>query len=112
MTQHELKQRINLERRIVRTIVNDALLAGFSLNVDNGGDSFELADASTDKALLLRTLFQTDEERIYVYNPSNSACIGWIRLVYGNDGWDVVNDYTVNLEPIMRNADKLAEKYS
>jgi hypothetical protein len=36
---------------------------------------------------------------------------GWVRFVYGNDGWDVVSDYTTNLEPHMKNADKLADYY-
>ena len=33
-------------------------------------------------------------------------------VVYGNDGWDVVNDYTVNLESVMKRANLIADKHS
>jgi hypothetical protein len=49
MTQYELKKRINLEKRIARVIVEDALAAGFSLNVNNGGDTDELSKPMTDQ---------------------------------------------------------------
>lgn len=37
---------------------------------------------------------------------------GWVYVVMGNDGWDVISDYTTNLEPLMSGANRLAEKYS
>lgn len=112
MTQYELKQRINLEKRIARTIVEDALAAGFSLNVHNGGDVHELKAPTTDKKTILNIMFKTDEEHLLVYNSSNGQRIGWVYFVYGNDGWDVVSDYTTNLEPIMKRADKIADQHS
>ena len=111
LTQFELKQRINLERRIARQIVTDALATGYSLNVNNG-DENEFDCATTDKRKILSAMFQTDQEHLLVYNSSNGQRIGWVFFVYGNDGWDVVNDYTVNLEPIMRNANLIADKHS
>jgi hypothetical protein len=105
-------QRINLERRIARQIVTDALAAGYSLNLNNGSDESELPSATTNKRKILAAMFQTDQEHLLVYNSSNGQRIGWFFFVYGNDGWDVVNDYTVNLEPIMRNANLIADKHS
>jgi hypothetical protein len=35
---------------------------------------------------------------------------GWVRFIYGNDGWDVINDYTTNLEPVIAGVNALAEK--
>ena len=112
LTQFELKQRINLEKRIARVIVRDAIRAGYSLNVNNGGDENELSEPSTDHAAVVSKMFQTDQEHLLVHNSSNGQRIGWVFFVYGNYGWDVVNDYTVNLEPIMRNANVIADKHS
>jgi hypothetical protein len=36
---------------------------------------------------------------------------GWVRFIYGNGGWDVINDYTTNLEPWMTNVDAIADQY-
>lgn len=36
--------------------------------------------------------------------------IGWVRMIYGNDGWDVMADYTTNLEDVLTDANKLADK--
>lgn len=110
MTQFELKQRINLERRIARTIVADAIKAGYFLNVNNGGDTNELLMPVGYASMILEKMFQTDEEHLLVY--SGEKLIGWVFFVYGNDGWDVVNDYTVNLEPIMKRANAIADKHS
>ena len=33
-----------------------------------------------------------------------------MRLIYGNDGWDVVNDYTTNLEPLLAGATAEADR--
>ena len=35
---------------------------------------------------------------------------GWVYLVYGNDGWDVLADYTVNLGPSMQPANELSDQ--
>lgn len=45
-------------------------------------------------------MFQTDEDFIYLYSQDGARC-GWFRLIYGNDGWDVVNDYSTNMQEIM-----------
>jgi hypothetical protein len=37
---------------------------------------------------------------------------GWVLFIYGNDGWDVISDYTCNLEPIMGPANELSEQHS
>jgi hypothetical protein len=112
LTQYELKQRINLEKRIARVIVRDAIKAGYFLNVNNGGDENELLMPVGYPEMVLEKMFQTDEEHLLIYNPTNGKQIGWVFFVYGNDGWDVVNDYTTNLESIMRNANKIADKHS
>jgi hypothetical protein len=55
-------------------------------------------------------MFKTDQEHIRVFRDNEQ--IGWVFFVYGNDGWDVVNDYTTNLEFIMQCANKIADQHS
>jgi hypothetical protein len=105
-----LRARIALERKIAKTIVEDALRAGYALNVQNGGETDELPNPSTDSQLILKTMFQTDDEYLMVYDLTNGKHVGWVRFVYGNSGWDVVNDYTVNLEPILARANAISDK--
>jgi hypothetical protein len=105
-----LRARIALERKIAKTIVEDALRAGYALNVQNGGETEELPNPSADPKLVLKTMFQTDDEYLMVYNSITGKHVGWVRFIYGNDGWDVVNDYTVNLEPLMSRANAISDK--
>jgi hypothetical protein len=34
----------------------------------------------------------------------------WVRFVYGNDGWDVINDYSMALETIIEPITEEAER--
>jgi len=110
LSQFEIRERQNLERKIARVICADALKAGYALNLNNGGDTHELAEPTTDLETVLAAMFQTDQEHVLVYRDGKQ--IGWVFFVYGNDGWDVVNDYTTNLEPIMGRANKIADAHS
>jgi len=41
---------------------------------------------------------------------NGGAPSGWVYFVYGNDGWDVVSDYTTNLEAVLKGSGELAER--
>jgi hypothetical protein len=109
-----IKMRQLVEKEIGTAIVDSLLSAGFHLSTDYGDGESPVSD---DRDTVLAAMFLGDEDRLYVYAPehlSEDAPIGWAYLVYGNDGWDVLSDYTVNLEKyIGKNtpADRLAEKY-
>src|SRR5690242_16804194 len=107
-----LRQRV--ERTIARRVVLDALAAGWELNVNNGGDDHELPRFTRKAKEVLDAMFATDEEYLILRKPAESwrpTLSGWVRFIYGNDGWDVVNDYTTNLDSVMTTANRLAEKY-
>ena len=36
---------------------------------------------------------------------------GWVQFIYGNAGFDVINDYTVNLEAALARTNKLADSF-
>lgn len=107
-----VKLRQRLERTIARRVVLDALAAGYTLSVNNGGDEDEIPPQSKARPVL-SAMFATDCEHLKMWKTgaAGTVCVGWVFFVYGNDGWDVVNDYTTNLDPIMAGADRLAELY-
>lgn len=48
-----------------------------------------------------------DECHIFIDGPSENVEEGhgsWIRLIFGNgnSGWDVISDYTTDLEPVLK----------
>lgn len=60
---------------------------------------------SADANAILAAMFSTGEDRLFVHLPTHTGeteWCGWVYFVYGNDGWDVVNDYTTNLESILQ----------
>jgi len=102
----QVLKRQRIEARIVRQVVDDALAAGFTLDVDTGGDEPDLA-GSRDRKAVLKAMMETDEDYLILHRGQQS---GWVRFVYGNEGWYVINDYTVNLEPVLAGANALAER--
>lgn len=113
------KVRIEIEKRIAKKLVADLLAAGFVLSVSiEAINSIDPEDheiwRSKDEAAIVQAMFAGDEDWIKVYyadnNPEDEDLpMGWVRLVYGNDGWDVISDYTTNLEKYMQGASALAD---
>ena len=102
-----VKLRQTFEKKIARLFVTEALDAGYNISVDNGGDEFELAH-STDKKAIMAAMFATDDERLHLSRDGKN--VGWVWFVYGNSGWDVISDYTTNLEHLMPKVEKLSDK--
>jgi len=96
------------QKRIARAAISGLLAAGYSLTVHDGEED-TLVD-STERRTILDALFTTDED--YLIASKNGKREGWVRFVYGSDGWDVINDYTTNLERALKGANALAERYS
>lgn len=93
-----VKMRQKVEREICTTVVDALLAAGFTISINNGDDADELSNA-TDKAKIVASMFLTDDE--YLMAIRNDKVFGWVRFIYGNDGPDVMSDYTTNLEPFI-----------
>jgi hypothetical protein len=111
-----VKMRQLVEREIANAIVDSLLESGFLISVDNGdnnGNEFEIAK-SRDRRAIKAALMQTDEEHLHVYLADGKK-FGWVYLVYGNDGWDVMSDYTTNLEQFVgegSSVQKIVDKYA
>jgi hypothetical protein len=95
------KMRLNAERQYVARYVRAALEAGYSLSVFDGEEV--TLRRSTDSAAILDAMFTTDGDVLHVYEGSKR--LGWLFFVYGNDPEEVLNDYTTNLEPVVRAAE-------
>lgn len=95
-----IKIRQRVEREIVTAAIDSLLKSSYTLNTDYG-DGMVLDSPTGDRAAILTALFQGDDDRIYVYENFEPKPFAWVWAVYGNDGYDVISDYTVNLEPII-----------
>jgi hypothetical protein len=100
-----------IETKIVDALLTELFDNGLRVNVNNGGDTNELPEPTRDKDKVMETLFATGEDTILVYTKEGKR-IGFVSLVYGNGGWDVISDYATRLEPYMTKANALAEHYS
>jgi hypothetical protein len=101
-----LQARIELEKRIARKVVRALLAAGYEITVNNGGDDDEIP-YSSDFAQIIGAMFATDEECLRTCKDDHYS---FVRFVYGNDGWDVVNDYGTSLQDVMEPINEYCEK--
>lgn len=113
MSQAALRNRIRIEEQIAERCIADLLKTGFTLGVH---DSEEITiHHSTDAAAIHKAMFTTDESRLFVYKTDGPQgkrdWFGWVFFVYGNDGWDVISDYTCNLEDAMKSTNEYAETF-
>ncbi|HYA71778.1 MAG TPA: hypothetical protein VEF36_01340 [Roseiarcus sp.] len=96
----------DIETLIMRRIIADAIAAGYAISVHDGKET-PIINSRDAEAIF--AAMRTTAEDIVLFTLGGKPS-GWVRLVYGNDGFDVVNDYTTNLDPVMAGADKLAEE--
>lgn len=106
-----VRNRVKIERRIVRSLVSEFLAQGFYLAVDDGE---RMTPKTRDTEVIFDALMETDEDRLFVYREKNEEGkyprIGGIFLVYGNDGWDVMSDWHTALDPFMPETLALVDK--
>jgi hypothetical protein len=95
-----------LEEKILRSCISELLNHGFELTVSNGMD--RPIRLSTDADAVFNVMRSVEEERILVFH--NNKNIGWIYFVCGNDGWDVICDYTINMERYLTKTFALIEE--
>lgn len=105
------------EREIVKTLIDYALLAGFEIGVevenDPENDAIYTRNAYTAFEMLgSEAGWHTDDAHIYLRSaPSDAKPFGWVYLVFGNDGWDVISDYTTNLQHIINQVEPSMNKW-
>jgi predicted RNA binding protein YcfA (HicA-like mRNA interferase family) len=104
-----VRARVTVERRIVKKTVDALLAAGYALATDQGGHRFyDESNPTLDRKTILAQLCETDDEYLGVFKADEATGVervvqplGYVYFVYGNDGWDVISDYTTNLEKVL-----------
>ena len=100
-------KRIAVEARVVKKVIDTLLLAGYELATDADADDGELT-YSVDRKGLYERMRTVDDERLYARKQGSPT--SFVYFVYGNEGWDVVNDHGISLscylDPILDWADK------
>lgn len=106
-----VKARRKLEMDILERTVDLLLGAGYRLGVslERGFDHDDgMLLGSRDRAKIIEEAFAGDECHIFA-QPADGPLVedhqvvsdGWVYLVYGNDGWDTISDFTTNLEEVL-----------
>ncbi|MGJ4945157.1 hypothetical protein ACQR1W_31670 [Bradyrhizobium sp. HKCCYLS1011] len=93
-----------IERQIAEKVVDDALAAGYTIDVWDG-EEFPLKKSS-DREEILKAMFSTDEDKLYLTKDGKR---GWVLLIYGN-GYHLISDYTMSLESVLMGAELLSDQ--
>jgi hypothetical protein len=83
---------IDVERKLVRKVIRT--LKAANLPVVRVDDREEILEVNGEKEIL-DAVFGVDEA--WMFTESNS----WVRITLGNE-WDVITDYTVDLEDVLK----------
>lgn len=85
-----------IERQVVEAVCKGLIDAGFLITVNNGEE--DVIEKSTDVPAIMAAIQSSDWDFLLVFKPGETQYFGSVNLVYGNDGYDVVSDYSINLE--------------
>lgn len=104
----EISTRIAIEQKIVRRIVKEALQAGYTVSVYDG-ETWALKHSDNCK-IINAALFSTDFDTLLLRDKAGNNQ-GSIYCIYGNDGYDVISDYSIALENFMKPIEAYAESF-
>lgn len=91
-----------LEDKVIESLIEELIQHCFFITVNDGEN--DVLVKSDDVQQIIKAMKSTDEDTLYVYRTAESpGSVGFVYLVYGEMGHDVINDYTVSLEPYMKN---------
>lgn len=108
-----------VERAVVRSAATELTAAGYFLRVYDGEDW--ASERTQDVGEIMAAIMSVDEESLAVLrvdtrtvgegrSPSGFLRCGTISLVYGNDGYDVMCDYSSSLEKHLKATNALADE--
>ncbi len=100
---------ISIEDQIIQATISALLKEGYALSVNDGEET--TVDRSRNLDLIFSAMKTTDEDYLLAYDDDGTLKSGYVRFIYGNDGADVVNDYTINLDPVMDEIAKMIAIY-
>jgi len=93
------------EYEVAKRTILALLEAGYTVSVFDTVET--TVEKSNDIVEILQAMRTTGEDYLIAYEGDENK--GWVRFVYGNSGWDVINDYTTNLEDALNSVFAYAE---
>jgi hypothetical protein len=96
-----------LEKLVIKSAIVELLSHGFSISVNDGKETTLVR--SLDADAIFGAMMTTDEDYLHAHRPGVDGG-GWVRFIYGNDGWDVINDYSTKLEQYLTKTDALIDE--
>lgn len=108
-TEKAIAKRIKIERAIISCLVRDGLKLGYTVSVHDG-EEWALKHSKGYRAIMA-AIQSTDMDTLRF--RKNGVKIGDFHMVYGNDGYDVISDYSDNKlsNELITNANLLSNKY-
>lgn len=107
-TDADIRARILIERAIVRQAVSDILAAGLRITLTHEGDDSE-AVLANDLDFIMDQACACDLEGLVIFTAEGNR-VGWVQMVYGNDGWDVLSDNSTTVSHYLDGADALSQE--
>jgi hypothetical protein len=97
-----------IEKGIAKRVVRAAIETGYTVSLHDGGEY--TVKRSRKLSEVMRAMFTVDEESLEI-RDSEGGLIGTVWMVYGNDGFDAINDFTATetMERLLVDANKYAE---
>lgn len=80
-----------IEEQITRKLIRTAAANGWPCIGYDYGDGFQ---RDTDHESIVSMCLNVDDLYLIFASPDKPRR-SWVRLVYGNDGWDLINDYSL-----------------
>lgn len=97
----EVRPRCRMELQIVDKLLELAKAAGYAMKIIQYEEEGEKTPEDVKDAL-----FNLDEAHLEFYKDGKR--VGWVFLVFGNDGFDLISDYTCRLEEFLKPAIELS----
>jgi hypothetical protein len=96
-----------IEKGIAKRVVRAAIAAGYTVSLWDGGEY--TVKRSSKLSEIVGAMFTVDEESLEI-RDAEGGLIGTVWMVYGNDGFDAINDFTATetMEKLLRDADEYA----
>lgn len=94
------RSRVLLEMEIVCALIRQAAQYDYYFEVEN---TWPTTDDDIKKVL-----FDYDDASIVIYDEKGNN-IGWIKLAFGHNGYDLISDYSTNLETFLEPVNAIAE---
>ena len=103
----DISTRQMIEKGIAKRVVRAAIEAGYTVSLWDGGEY--TVKRSRKLSEVVGAMFTVDEESLEIRNVEGGL-IGTVWMVYGNDGFDAINDFTATetMEKLLRDADEYA----